>query len=107
MPRCKKRQDQSSIPVIASMPAPLLALGYEQVAGLDTAKGLTAPDGAIYAMIQAEGASVRWRDDGVAPSATVGMRLPVGSELHYDGNMASLRVIQEGSGAKLNISYYG
>lgn len=107
MPRGKKRQDQSSIPVMASMPAPLLALGYEQVTGLDAAKGLTPPDGAIYAMIQPEGASVRWRDDGVAPTATIGMRLPIGSELHYDGNMASLRVIQEGSGAKLNISYYG
>lgn len=107
MPRCKKRQDQSSIPVIASMPAPLLALGYEQVTGLDSVKSLTVPDGAIYAMIQAEGAGVRWRDDGIAPSASVGMRLPIGSELHYDGNMAALRVIQEGSGAKLNISYYG
>lgn len=107
MPRCKKRQDQSSIPVVASMPAPLLALGYEQVTALDSVKGLTAPDGAIYALIQTEGANVRWRDDGPSPSATVGMRLPVGSELHYDGNMASLRVIQEGSGAKLNISYYG
>lgn len=107
MPRGRPRKDQSHVPVVASIPAPQLSLGYQQVIDLTIVASLTVPSGTGVAVIQAEGAAVRWRDDGIAPSATVGMRVPAGSELRYDGDPNALKFIQEGSGAKLNISYYG
>lgn len=107
MPRGKARPDQSHVPVVASLPAPQLPQGYQQVTDLTVVASISPPTNACVALIQAEGAAVRWRDDGVNPTPSVGMRLPVGSELRYDGNLATVRFIQEGSGGKLNISYYG
>lgn len=107
MPRGRPRKDQSHVPVVASIPAPQLSLGYQQITDLTAVVGLTVPAGTGVAVIQAEGAPVRWRDDGNAPTASVGMRVPIGSELRYDGDPNALRFIQEASGAKLNISYYG
>ena len=67
---------------------------------------LTVPSGATIAVVQAEGADVRWRDDGTAPTATVGMLLPAGAELRYTGALAALRLIQASAGATVNVSYY-
>jgi len=88
--------------------------GYQQIAILTSSVGLTVPvltpDGLngkpVFALIIAEGAPVRWRDDGVAPTASVGMPLPVGVPLQYDGDLTNIRFIQESVNAKLNISYY-
>lgn len=107
MPRGKARPDQSHVPVVASLPAPLLPQGYQQITDVSSVQQLTPPANACLALIQAEGAAVRWRDDGVNPSASVGMRILANAELRYDGNLSTIRFIQEGSGAKLNISYYG
>lgn len=107
MPRIKKRPDASMPPVVATIPGPQLPQGYQQITSLTSVVSLTPPDNACLALIQCEGAPVRWRDDGVDPTASVGMRLPLASELRYDGNLITVRFIQEASGAKLNISYYG
>lgn len=107
MPRGKSRPDQSHVPVVASIPAPQMPQGYHQITDLTAVASLTPPANACVALIQAEGAAVRWRDDAVNPTSSVGMRLPAGSELRYDGNLSAVRFIQEGSGGKLNISYYG
>ena len=53
-----------------------------------------------------EGQAVRWRDDNIAPTTTVGMPLAVGVTLQYDGDLTMIRFIEQVSGAKLNISYY-
>jgi len=58
------------------------------------------------AVIQCETTAVRWRDDGVAPTATVGMRLEPSGILMYDGDLTRLRFIQVGGGSILNVSYY-
>jgi len=58
------------------------------------------------AMIQCENVAVRWRDDGVAPTASVGMRLEPSSILMYDGDLTRIRFIQVGGGSALNVSYY-
>jgi hypothetical protein len=57
-------------------------------------------------LITSEAAAVRWRDDGVAPTASVGMPLAAGVTLQYDGDISRVRFIQQTAGAKLNISYY-
>ena len=89
-------------------------LGYQQITDLSSAVGLTVPavDEAgnkmmpTRAFIVAEGNNIRWRDDGTAPTASVGMILIQNNVLSYDGDLNSIKFIQTGSGAKLNVSYY-
>lgn len=89
-------------------------MGYQQITSLGTSTGLTVPsttrDGLrtvpTFALIIAETQGVRWRDDLTAPTASVGMPLPVGIPLQYDGNLSNIRFIEQVAGAKLNISYY-
>jgi len=81
-------------------------LGYQQLTALGTASALTVPDGARLALLQAEGADVRWRDDGTDPTATVGMMLAVGTVMLYTGDLTAFRAIETAAGAKLNVSYY-
>lgn len=85
--------------------------GYEQITSLSSAAGLTIPtprDGGklVFALITAEDQTVRWRDDRVAPTSSVGMQLRVGDALEYDGNLNDIQFIEETATAKLNVSYY-
>lgn len=85
-----------------------IALGYQQITVLTASTGLTVPSGTRLIRIQCESQAVRWRDDGVAPTATVGQPLAVGVELIYTANAAGvLRFIEQAVGAKLNVTYYG
>ena len=83
-------------------------LGFERITALVAAASLTPPSGAISALIQAEGKSLRWRDDGVDPTASVGMFLLLGGDIWYSGDLTSLRLIEEGgAGAGIaSVSYY-
>ena len=81
-------------------------MGYQQITSVSSATGLTPPNGALKAMIVAENNSVRWRDDGVDPTATTGMPLANGAFFGYDGDLRRIKFIDQVSGAKLNISYY-
>ena len=88
--------------------------GYQQIVGLAASTALTVPARDLngiattptVAMIIAEGQAVRWRDDGVAPTATVGMPLPVGAVLMYDGDLKQIRFFQQAATATLNVSYF-
>ncbi len=85
-------------------------LGYQQIASLSGAQSLTVPAGTKLILITPETQAVRWRDDGTAPTATVGYPLAAGSELRYTGTAAGMRaiqVIEQTASAKLNITYYG
>ena len=89
-------------------------MGYQQITSLSSATGLTVPtqtpDGSkqqpTFALIIAETQGVRWRDDGTAPTASVGMVLPVLVTLSYDGDLNRIRFIQQAASATLNVSYY-
>jgi hypothetical protein len=88
--------------------------GYQQITNLSASSALTVPaltpDGLnakpVLALIVAEGAPVRWRDDGVAPTASVGMPIAVGVPFQYDGDLTKIRFIQQSASGILNISYY-
>jgi len=88
--------------------------GYQQITNLSSSIGLTVPTTTpeglnakpVFALIVAEGAPVRWRDDGIAPSASVGMPIAVGVPLQYDGDLTKIRFIQQSASGILNISYY-
>jgi hypothetical protein len=92
-------------------------LGYQQIsaATLAAATNLTIPTAdpvsgikqlPTSAFIVAEVANVRWRDDGVAPTATVGMLLPYNTFFQYDGDLAKIQFIAASGSPILNISYY-
>ena len=82
-------------------------LGHQQLTSLSSSTALTVPDGAGLVMIQAETQSIRWRDDGTAPTTTVGMLLAVGDTLFYTGKSKNLRLIETTASAKANVAYYG
>lgn len=82
--------------------------GYQQISlSTTTPSTLTIPDGSEYAMIQAEAQNVRWRDDGVAPTTTVGMQILTGAIVLYNGQLLDFQAIAQTAGAILNVSYYG
>lgn len=81
-------------------------LGYQQIVSPATATKLTVTRDAKAARIQAEAQSIRWRDDGIPPTATAGMLLAAGSDMYYDGEFSKLQLIQAAAGGIVNISYY-
>jgi len=83
-----------------------VCLGYQQITSLSNSTALTVPAGTTRALIVAESQGVRWRDDGTAPTASIGMPLPVLVTLSYDGDLSKIRFIQQAASAILNVSYY-
>lgn len=81
-------------------------LGYQQITSLTTAQLLTVPPGATYAVIVPDTQAVRYRDDGTPPTASIGMPIPIGTQITYSGNLAAIQFIQQTASAVLNVSYY-
>ena len=75
-----------------------------QISGLNLPNGITP----CYAVIQCNGSGgVRWRDDGTAPTASIGMVLPAGSELDYSGELTAIQFITQAGGTPiLDITIY-
>lgn len=91
------------------------SLGYQQYTSTGSAFKLTSapstgntgiPSGARYAVIYVEGAGIRWRDDGTAPTASVGMPVSAGQDFQYSGQLESIQMIQQASGAIVNVTWY-
>lgn len=82
-------------------------VGYQQLTSLATSTALTVPASAQFALIQAEAQALRYRDDGVAPTAAIGMVLAVGDSIWYTGDLVALRIIQVAASGIANVSYYG
>ena len=84
--------------------------GYQQLTVSTTAVGLTIPSGATRAVVYVESQPVRWRDDGVAPTSTVGVPAvdTDAFELPSIQSVNQFQAIRSGaSDATLNIVYYG
>jgi hypothetical protein len=84
--------------------------GYQQLA-VNTAQSLTVPaackGGAALAVIKAEAQALRYRDDGTAPTATVGMPVGVGdAPIQYEGTVTALQFIAQTSGGIVNVLFY-
>lgn len=97
----------------ASVSAYRRPMGYQQIVNPVVATFLTVPANVAgnapgYVIIQCEGATsaVRWRDDGVAPSSTIGMTLNTGQELDYSGDLTTIQFIGSAGTPTLNISFY-
>ena len=91
----------------------LKSVGYYQATSLATAKdlatatGAAVPDSADHVTVQAEVQPIRWRDDGTAPTASVGNLIAVGTTVTFRrGQFANLKLIETTTSAKANIDYF-
>jgi len=93
---------------------PVFAYAYEQLTVADTAVPLTVATyltgnfSPAVAVARLETAQIRYRDDGTAPTATVGQPVDPGSALVLCGNsVGAFKAIRTtGASGVLNISYY-
>jgi hypothetical protein len=85
------------------------SVGYQQITSLASATNLivpTATGGAVWALICVETANVRWRDDGTAPTASVGQPVSAGQCFQYAGPLPSIQFIAQSGSPVVNVSYY-
>lgn len=82
-------------------------VGYIQQTVSSSAAGFSSiPDGALSALIQAYDGEIRWRDDGTAPTASVGQSLNT-TEFVYEGNLNAFQMIRAGgSDVEVNVAFY-
>lgn len=86
------------------------SISFQQFAAgaADAAQSLTPPEGASRALIQAETQDIRFRSDGTAPTATIGVLLKAGAAPYlYEGDLNAIKVISAVAGAVINIEYQG
>ena len=67
---------------------------------------LTAPAGATLAEICVEGGGVRYRDDGTAATASVGLPVAAGACFSYSGPLSSLSFTAQSGSPTIDVSYY-
>lgn len=88
----------------------LAPLGFQTIAGAVASTALPSiPALATKAIISVEDQDIRWRDDGVAPTTTVGTLHQAGRERLYEGGAAGLaafRLIELGASTEVNVTYY-
>ena len=84
--------------------------GTWTVVAIGLGAGLTSnaiPTGATYALMQAETQSIRWRDDGVAPTSSIGMLLASGISVWLRSlDLSAVQIIRTVAGGITNISFY-
>ena len=85
--------------------------GYQQLnaASLASVQVLAVPPATSMVLLQAEGANVRYRADGINPTASVGMLIKDGNEVLYAASLESIAAIAfigASTGAILNATYY-
>jgi hypothetical protein len=73
---------------------PLKPLGFDQFTGVQSAvTRLDAPTGTSFVYLNAQGADIRWRDDGTAPDVNTGHLLKDGDDLWYTGDLRTIAFI--------------
>jgi hypothetical protein len=81
--------------------------GYQALTVSTVAVAPTIPANTARCLIVVEAQPVRWRDDGTAPTATVGTLLTAGQAVFYDGEPTRLQLIRQGAtDATVHFSYY-
>jgi hypothetical protein len=81
--------------------------GAEQTLTLtSSAQSLTVPTGSVWATLCLETANARWRDDGTAPTASVGVPLTAGQCMQYAGPFTRFQIIAQSGSPVLSVSFY-
>lgn len=92
----------------------LVPMGYEEITVSTTAIGFTsatvatATASASYAYVYVGTNSIRWRDDGVNPTAAVGQPAAAADRVEVCGVKAvrTIKFIRQSADATLFVSYY-
>lgn len=80
------------------------AVGFSASADAACASGLPITARTVEICVEAQ--SVRYRDDGVAPTTTVGMLVTAGTCWAYAGTIAAIQFIAVTNGAVVDVSFY-
>ncbi len=85
-------------------------LGFQNIQPA-ASTAMTIPAGTRHAMLSVRGAGVMMRDDGVAPTATVGFYFPAGTIVKIDNDpkwLASMRFIcsDDAGTCRVFVNYY-
>ena len=99
------------VSVTGSVPASSIyvytPLGCFQLTSLATATNLpTPPAGAKLVNLTIESEGVRYRDDGTAPTASIGELLQPGGPWPYSGTLTAIQFIQVGASAVIDGCFY-
>ena len=70
------------------------------------ATNLMVPAGTTIAQICVEGAGVRYRDDGIAPTALLGIPVAAGSCFSYSGIMTQIQFVAQSGAPTIDVSFY-
>ena len=88
----------------------MASCGYQQITVVSASIGLAVPTNfpqrPTKCRIVPEAQGIRWRDDGIAPTATVGQPLAAGAELIYDQDLNAIRFFEQAASAKINVYYF-
>lgn len=88
-----------------------LPLGIQIISNPTVATALVVPLGAKHAMISIRSYGVMYRDDGTAPTTTIGFFYPSGTLVKIDNDRQLLQAMQfinsTDGAAKVYILYYG
>lgn len=96
----------------AAAPYIYTPLGCGQLATFSTATFLSAvsggiPAGATMALLSVETNNVRYRDDGIAPTSSVGTPLAAGlSAWPYSGSLSAIKFIPTTGSATVDVCFY-
>lgn len=89
---------------------PPIPAGFATVDSIDsaTAKGLTVPTDARYAVVKAITAAVRFRDDGTNPTSLVGYSIAQNGEIILTSakQLSAFKVIAQDTTASLEVVFY-
>jgi hypothetical protein len=85
--------------------------GTYNLSASNTASSASATSGGIPALanevyIESDTAAVRYRDDGAAPTATIGQPIASGGSIFYTGTLSAMQLIAESGSPVVNISFY-
>jgi hypothetical protein len=81
-------------------------LGYQQISPVSATQFLTVPLAARVAEICVETNNVRYRDDGTAPTTSVGIPVSSGTCFQYSGSLTAIEFTYVTSPSVLDVSYY-
>lgn len=83
-------------------------VGVAASTGFATIAGGSIPEGTEFVEVSVSGQAVRWRGDGAAPTASVGMPLPVGTTRFFtQQQLPAVRFIEQSASATLDCTFYG
>ena len=106
--QAQTHRDQSGTITAGVTPIYLyVSAGASQMAlAVGTNTTLTVPAGATLAEICVEGAALRYRDDGTAATASLGIPVAAGACFAYSGPLASLSFTAQSGSPTIDVSYY-